>query len=541
MSLTGLCGLAAGILPALRSTRVAPTEAIKAQSRQVGHAGGRRGAAVGKMLVAAQMAFCLLLLIVAGLFVRSMQVLSHTDVGFDRDRLLVARMDVRSMGYSERTAPGALRSCARAAAPHPRRRRRSSASLNGPLGTSWRASSLIVEGYTPAPDEQLVTNEEIVTADYFATVGLALVEGRGFTADDNRPGSRSTIINQSMARRFFPSGGAVGKRWTSGRCDPGRLTGDRRGRAGCEIRRRPRRDAEHGLPACPGRRPWTCSAIWRFARPAIRRRSRTTVRQALAELEPALPVFDVVPLDQRVNRGLTNDRLIANLTSAFGIVALLLACLGLYGTISYGVSCRISELGVRMALGADRATVAWLVVREAITLVGVGAALGVPLAFVAGRSVLSLLHGVDAVDLASYSQAIGAAADRRGRRRVSAGSSRVADRSDDGASRGVAADETRIQRIWPQLSADEHRYWDSAQMRDNVHSRCVGAASGHAPASAAIGRGLSAPHSVEVSRSLNVVDDHPVNPRLQSDHMKGPSPDRGAGDNANVQNARSRP
>jgi ABC-type antimicrobial peptide transport system permease subunit len=131
-----------------------------------------------------------------------------------------------------------------------------------------------------------------------------------------------------------------------------------------------------------------------------------TVRQALAELEPALPVFDVVPLDQRVNRGLTNDRLIANLTSAFGIVALLLACLGLYGTISYGVSCRKSELGVRMALGADRPTVAWLVIREAITLVAIGAALGVPLAFLAGRSILSLLHGVDAVDLPSYAQAI---------------------------------------------------------------------------------------------------------------------------------------
>ena len=106
-----------------------------------------------------------------------------------------------------------------------------------------------------------------------------------------------------------------------------------------------------------------------------------------------------------MNRGLTNDRLIANLTSAFGIVALMLACLGLYGTISYGVACRISELGVRMALGADRASVAWLVVREAIILVAVGAALGLPLAFMAGRSVLSLLHGVQAVDPASYSQA----------------------------------------------------------------------------------------------------------------------------------------
>ena len=118
-----------------------------------------------------------------------------------------------------------------------------------------------------------------------------------------------------------------------------------------------------------------------------------------------MPVFDIVPLDQRVNRGLINDRLIASLTSTFGLVALLLACLGLYGTISYGVARRVAELGLRMALGADRTMVAWMVVREALSLVAIGAALGLPLAFLAGRSILSLLHGVDPVDALSYAQA----------------------------------------------------------------------------------------------------------------------------------------
>jgi ABC-type antimicrobial peptide transport system permease subunit len=129
------------------------------------------------------------------------------------------------------------------------------------------------------------------------------------------------------------------------------------------------------------------------------------LRAAVTEAEPALPIFDIVPLDQRLDRGLTNDRLIANLTTAFGLVALLLACLGLYGTISYGVARRITELGLRMALGADRVSVAWLVVREAMTLVVIGAIIGLPLALAAGRSVLSLLYGVDPVDLVAYSQA----------------------------------------------------------------------------------------------------------------------------------------
>ena len=197
-----------------------------------------------------------------------------------------------------------------------------------------------------------------------------------------------------------------------------------------------------------------------------------TVRQALSELDPALPVFDIVPLDQRVNRGLTNDRLIAGLTSAFGVVALMLACLGLYGTISYGVARRISELGLRMALGADRATVAWLVVREAITLVGIGAALGLPLAFVAGRSILSLLHGVDPVDPASYSQATVAVADRGRRRRLSSRASRVAHRSDGGAARRVGARSPRtakFRRGVRQGLQGEHR-WTSP--RSSRWSRC---------------------------------------------------------------------
>jgi putative ABC transport system permease protein len=403
VSMTIVCGLAASVLPAFRSTRVAPTDAIKAQARQIGPTGGRRGAAVGKALVAAQMAFCLLLLVVASLFLRSMQALMQTDVGYDRDHLLVARMDARSMGYSDdqrqalydrmlqrlRRIPGVVSV---------------SLSLNGPLGTSWRASSLRVEGYTPAPNEQLTTNEEIVTADYFKTVGLTLVEGRAFTPDDARPGSRSTIVNQAMARRFFPAGGAVGKRWTdSDRIEPDSpvIVGVVQDAKYVDLRAA----TPNMVYRLSGSTPVEVLGNLEIQTSGAPATLAPTIRQALAELEPDLPVFDVVPLDRRLSRGLTNDRMIANLTSAFGIVALMLACLGLYGTISYGVARRITELGVRIALGATRATVAWLVVREALTLVAIGAALGLPLAFAASRSFLSLLHGVDPVDPASYSLA----------------------------------------------------------------------------------------------------------------------------------------
>jgi ABC-type antimicrobial peptide transport system permease subunit len=128
----------------------------------------------------------------------------------------------------------------------------------------------------------------------------------------------------------------------------------------------------------------------------------TTIRQVLAEAEPSLPVFDIVPLEERLNRGLSNDRLVASLTSVFGSIALVLACLGLYGTISYGVARRVTELGVRMALGANRGSVLWLVVKEAMMLVLIGAAVGAPLAFAAGRAIGSLLHGVRPIDPVAY-------------------------------------------------------------------------------------------------------------------------------------------
>jgi predicted permease len=405
LAVTVLAGIAAGLVPALRATRVTPTDALKTEARQVGAGGGRRGARLGKVLVTAQIAFCLLLLVVAGLFVRSMQSLLLTDVGYDRDRLLVARMDVLSMGFGteQRQAlyervigrieriPGVVSA---------------SLSLNGPMGTSHRASSLAVEGHTEAPGEQLRTDEETVTEKYFDTVGLEVVQGRAFTAEDRHPGNRNTLINETMARRFFPRGDALGKRWTSGDpIGPGAnvIVGVIRDARYREVRGE-MTNMSYTLSAAVPDETLGNVEIRTAVPPGT---LVTAVRQAVAEVEPALPVYDVVPLNERMNRDLSNDRLIASLTSTFGAIALVLACLGLYGTISYGVSRRVTELGVRMALGANRAAVLWLVVREALTLVAVGACVGVPLAYAAGRSIKSLLYGVGPVDPATYAASAG--------------------------------------------------------------------------------------------------------------------------------------
>ena len=405
VAVTALTGLAAGIGPALRGTHVALADALKAQGRSVGAERGRRGALIGKTLVAAQIAFCLLLLVLAALFTRSMRSLLKIDVGYDREQILVARMDVRSMGFppAERQAlygrilqklsslPGVTSA---------------SLSLNGPLGTSQRTSSLGVEGYTPGPDERMMTNEEIVTDKYFETVGLHIVEGRGFSPEDRAPGARGTIINQAMARRFFPKGGALGKRWNYGddlNSDAPMIVGIVEDAKYVNVRGESPNMIYRLSPSTPD--DVLSNLEVRTTVPPAQ--LIATVRKVLSESEPGLPVFDIVPLEERLTRGLSSDRLVANLTSIFGGVALLLACLGLYGTISYGVTRRVTELGVRMALGAGRTDVLWLVMREATLLVLAGAAIGVPLAYAAGRGVGSLLYGVRPLDLVAYLVAAG--------------------------------------------------------------------------------------------------------------------------------------
>ena len=395
-----ITGVACGVVPAVRVTRVAVADSLKDQARgSVGAEGGRRGLTFGKALVAAQMAFCLLLLVIAGLFGRSLRSLTQADVGFDRDHVLAARVDVRGAGYTaaERQALYARLIDRLQAVPGVRS---AAFSMNGPLANSARTSSMTVEGHQSAPNETLLTNEEVVTAGYFETVGLRIVDGRGFTAEDRNPALNRTVINQTMARRFFAGQSAVGKRWNYGPIDKDAFTiiGVVEDAHYLDIRTAPPNMIYHLAEATPDdvlsdidmRVAGTPAAL------------AQTVRDTIGQAEPRLPIVEVLPLTARIDRGTTEDRMVAHLTSIFGGLALLLASLGLYGTISYGISRRVAELGLRMALGADRRTVLLMVMREALVLVLAGLAIGLPMAFVAGRSVAALLFGVNPADPVAF-------------------------------------------------------------------------------------------------------------------------------------------
>jgi predicted permease len=395
-----LTGILCGVLPAFRGTRVPVSESLKLQSRAVGlHS--RRTLLVGRALVAAQMAFCLLLLIVAGLFVRSLRVLSSSDVGFDRQHVLGARLDVRGLGYSADQRQVLYRRIIERVQALPGVQS-ASLSQNGPVISSSQISSFSMEGYTPRAGERMSTNEEVVTEDYFATVGLKVLHGRGFTAADRVPGSKATLINETMAKRFLPGQDAIGKRWSYGDNPAGAdafvIVG--------VVEDAKYRDLRTATPTMTyhlsGPEEDALLGDLEVRTAGTPESLVATLRQVLAETEPTLPVFDILPLEQRIARSLSQDTVVARLTSIFSAIALLLACLGLYGTISYGVTQRIGELGLRIALGADRRRVLWLVMREALVLVAVGSAAGFALAYLAGRSLGTVLYGIGPVDPFAY-------------------------------------------------------------------------------------------------------------------------------------------
>jgi predicted permease len=395
--------LAFGLLPAVVGTRVTLAESLKAHTRSAIGAGHGGRVSAGKVLIAGQMAVAILLVLVAALFVRSIQALVNVDVGYDRDHVLVARIDPRSSGYTVADLPALY---ARVFERLARLPGVVAVSASTTLFSGRSRGYFSVEGYTPTRDEQMTTLKNWVTSDYFRTVGLAITQGRGFGPEDSVNSRRVSVINQTMARRYFRNQDPIGKRFSWG--------GTNFDADGFEIvgvvedaRYNDVRDESLNMAYM------LVMQAERFAENVqLRVEGNPTaltnaVRKALRESEPRLDVGTIETLDSRIARSIGVERLLAWLTMAFGGAALGLACLGLYGTISYAVRRRTAELGLRMALGADRVAVQWLIVREALLLVLVGGAVGLPLALLAARAVRSLLYGTAPSDPVAYGTAVG--------------------------------------------------------------------------------------------------------------------------------------
>jgi predicted permease len=385
-------GVLFGLWPALRASSASPIESLTARGLE---APGRRRFAARDALVVAQVAGSLVLLIGAGLLLRSLANAKALDPGFDPNGVLVLSVDLGSAGYDE----------ARGARFYAELRERlervpgveaASVASALPLSLGGERRGLRVIGYEPGPGEDMEVHSSIVGPGYFETMRTPLVRGRGFEAGDTSGAPGVVVVNEAFVRRYWPGRDGLGERLVSG---------DRRGEISLEVIGVARDGKYTSLGEDPT--PFVFYPHRQLHRPEMSVVVRAqgdplalvpAVRRELAALDGSLPVYDVRTLVAHLGTALFPARAAATLLGLTGALALLLAAVGLYGVLSYAVSLRTREIGLRVALGAERVDVAALVVGRGLRLAGAGVTIGLALAFGVTRFLAFLLYGTSPLD-----------------------------------------------------------------------------------------------------------------------------------------------
>ncbi len=391
MTVSLLTGILFGLAPALRATRLDLTSALKDQTG--GARIGQSRLPLNKILVVTQVALSLFLLIGAGLFVRSLQKLRGLDLGFDRENVVLFSLDLGT-GYDAARATNLFRRLLERLETLPGTR---SASLSsyGLLSNNYWGDKVIAQGYTPRPDEDLTCHGQIIGPRFFETMGIPLLLGRDFSSQDDQL-RRVAIINQAMARDFFPNENPIGKRFSIiGQTDqPIEIVGVVKDAKYQTLRERAPRTFYLPFFQQLGASDTTFE-LRTFIQPAGLAES---IRRVALELDPKLQIIGLRKMNDVVDSALTQERFVAQLAGFFSLFALLLAAIGLYGVMSYTVSHRISEIGIRMALGAQAVDVIKLVMRETALLVGIGVIIGLGAALAFTRLISSLLFDLTPTD-----------------------------------------------------------------------------------------------------------------------------------------------
>jgi predicted permease len=384
-----ICAIVFGVAPALKAARINPHESLKGGRGSVGSTLQNR---LGKTLVVVQVAISLLLLVGAGLFVRTLINLQNIPTGFKQENVTLFRVDSAGPGFkdSDERLPAMLRDVEARVKTIPGVNAASFAFFIFNQG-AWTSPAYTKEATQPEGPNRVVRNN-IVGTDFFTGMGLPLVMGRTFDARDTGKTPRVAVISESMAQRFFPGASPIGKRFGNNGPESGDLievigvVKDAKYQR-VDEQTRPMAYYPHSqLPDVLG------NLVVRFNGPS--ESIIPQVRQAVQEVNRNLPIDDVVSLSEHVSRSLVQQKLIARLAAFFGGLALLLACIGLYGVMSYAVARRTNEIGIRMALGAPQLRVLWLVLKEVLIMVGIGVVVGLGGAFAATRATESLLYGL---------------------------------------------------------------------------------------------------------------------------------------------------
>jgi len=393
-----LTGVIFGLMPALRATRVDLASAMKESSRSV----AASGTWLSKILLVTQVAVSVVLLIGAGLFVRTLQNLRSVDVGFAPNNILMFRVNPALNRYApDRTQqlydrmkteleglPG-VRSVA--------------FTRNALLSGSTSITGIFKQGATNEKDAKDIYLMS-VSPRFFETMQIPIIAGRDFDARDVEKPTASVLINETAAKKYWPNENPIGQRVgnSAEQSSESEIIGIIRDTKYDSVR-------DAAPPTLytsirPGTRSVT--VMMRTAgEPAM---MTEAVRGVMQRIDPDVPMTGITTQSEQVDARFTQERLFALACSLFGALALLLACIGLFGLMSYSVSRRTNEIGIRMALGAQRAGVVGMVLRESMALVVVGVAIGLAGALATGRFVESVLYGLSTTDTWTISAAIGA-------------------------------------------------------------------------------------------------------------------------------------
>ncbi len=393
LALTFLTGLIFGLVPALRASRPDLWTTLKDAMGSIAGTGG--SLFLRKGLVTAQVALSFLLLFGAGLFVRSLQNLKSVDTGFrDIDNLVTFQVAPALSGYDAprtvhfyeellnniRAVPG-VRSAALAA-------------VSLLSGDEWDSQTM-VEGYNAKESEDMQAFMNSISPGYFATMGIPIKEGRDFDRRDMRSDSKVAIVNEHFERHFFGNKSAIGRHLGGGGGPSVKYETEIVGVVADSLYEGPR-DGIHRQVFVPN---WGNAGVAFYVRAGLGSSSAyAAMRSEVRKLDASMPVYQLKTLSAQLDEILLTDRLIAMLSAGFGLLATLLAALGLYGVMAFVVARRTKELGVRMALGAQAGSVIWLVMKDVLLLLVLGLAVGIPAAIGLGHFVATQLYGIKAND-----------------------------------------------------------------------------------------------------------------------------------------------
>ncbi len=383
-----LTGVVFGLTPALRATRIDLTPALKDTAR---NSSGDARSSLSKVLVVAQVALSLVLLIGAGLFTRTLRNLQSLETGFNHENLVTFGLNPRLNNVPNAQITQLLQRLLERLEALPGVR---SATLSQYpiLAGSRNDAPIFVQGQTPQPAESRRANVNDVAANFLDTLQIPILRGRGLTLQDDEHSPKVAVINQAFARKFFGNEDPLGKYMgLDGPKNSGQLEIVGIAQDAKYFEMRSDMPPTVYLPYFQEPASDAYFAVRTTGEPTA---MFALIRQTVREIDGSLPLSDFKTVRQQVESGWAQERLFATLSSFFGLLAMLLAAIGLYGVMAYSVNCRRNEIGIRMALGAQRRNVIQLVLRESLLLVALGVAIGLAAALATTRLISAQLFGL---------------------------------------------------------------------------------------------------------------------------------------------------